>query len=585
MRSVITNDLSKCVGCNRCVRACPIDEANVVNVDGGNIYVGVENSKCIVCGACLDACHHGSRHFDDDTERFFDDLARGVAISVFAAPAVRSNFHNWQRMFSWLRQTGVRSIYDVSLGADICTWAHIRHIEKHGANPIISQPCPAIVNYILMHKNELIKNLSPIHSPMLCTAVYMRNYSGVNHKIAALSPCVAKTNEFDATGIVEYNITFTNLIKYIKENGISFPAQESGFDHFDAGLGSLYPMPGGLKENVEHYIGKAIRVDKSEGQNVVYKALDEYAKQPASKLPVLFDVLNCTEGCNLGTGCKHEFDIFEINSTMDGLRKNAITPANKKYLDDLFHKFDKTLNLSDFYRRYTPIPVRPISVSHADIEQAFKYLKKTTDTERVYNCGACGNDTCLEMATQIAKGINTTNNCLDKAHKDMVKEHDKAIENIASFESVLKDTTQIKEMTESIVANINEITEAITAYNRMIREIEKIAMQVNIIAVNASIESARAGEHGKAFAVVAGEIRNLSQKSNSSAQQTKEASIRATAAIETVNEMMLKISESVNSSYENVAAIAARNKEIIDAENERKTLSMKATTTKQIPHF
>jgi len=58
------------------------------------------------------------------------------------------------------------------------------------------------VNYILMHKNELLKHLSPVHSPMLCTAVYMQKYEKVGTKIAALSPCVAKAHEFEATGIV-----------------------------------------------------------------------------------------------------------------------------------------------------------------------------------------------------------------------------------------------------------------------------------------------------------------------------------------------------------------------------------------------
>ena len=563
MRDIIHNNLSQCVGCNRCVRVCPIEEANVAYNDGDKILVKVDNRKCISCGACLNVCHHGSRIYEDDTQRFFDDLARGEQISLFVAPAVKTNFENPGRLFSWLKQKGVKQIHDVSLGADICTWAHIRHIQKHGASPIISQPCPVIVNYILLHKNELLKYLSPVHSPMLCSAVYMRKYAGVNHKIAALSPCVAKVHEFDATGAVQYNVTLKNLMQYMEDNRVQLPVGETGFDHFDAGLGSLYPAPGGLKENVEYYLGKSLRVDKSEGTEMVYKALDEYAKQPKSKLPVLFDVLNCIEGCNLGTGCRHDLDIFDINAKMDNLRQDAIRKDKKKHLDELFTKFDKNLRLDDFYRTYKAIPVNKVPASESSIDRAWTILNKHTHADKVYDCGACGNDTCLDMAVQIAKGINTPLNCLDKMHKDMKVEHEKAVENIGAFDSVLKDTTKIKEMTESIVQNISDITEAITVYNKMIGEIEKIAMQVNIISLNASVESARAGEHGKAFAVVAGEIRNLSQKTNASAQQTKDASVRATSAIDTVNEMMVKISESVNSSYQNVVQIAERNNEIL----------------------
>ncbi len=47
-------------------------------------------------------------------------------------------------------------------------------------------------------------------------------------------------------------------------------------------------MPGGLKENIEFYMGNSLRVDKSEGQSTVYIALDEYAKEKEDNLPDVF---------------------------------------------------------------------------------------------------------------------------------------------------------------------------------------------------------------------------------------------------------------------------------------------------------
>jgi len=241
MRDIIVNHIDKCVGCNHCVRVCPISEANIAYLDGDKNKIRVDNSKCIACGSCLTACTHDSRKYEDDTKNFFNDLQIGTPISIFAAPAIKSNFEEYGRLFTWLRSMGVRKIYDVSLGADICTWAHIRYIQKYGPKPIISQPCPAIVNYILIHKNELLKYLSPVHSPMLCTAVYMQRYEKVGTKIASLSPCVAKAYEFEATNIVDYNVTFRKLQRYLEGNNIVFPTKSTGFDNYDAGLGSLYP--------------------------------------------------------------------------------------------------------------------------------------------------------------------------------------------------------------------------------------------------------------------------------------------------------------------------------------------------------
>ena len=252
MRKVIINDMAKCVGCNRCIRVCPVEEANVAYVENDETKVRVDSAKCIACGACLLICRHASRTYEDDTERFFADMRKGVPISLFCAPASRANLQEWSRLLALLQQLGARKIYDVSLGADICTWAHIRYIQKHNPPSIITQPCPAIVDYILMHRHELISYLSPVHSPMLCTAIYMKKYMGITDKIAAISPCIAKINEFDQTGgIVSYNVTFTKLEEYIKRNKLALPAQGRGYDHIDSSIGSIYSMPGGLKENVE----------------------------------------------------------------------------------------------------------------------------------------------------------------------------------------------------------------------------------------------------------------------------------------------------------------------------------------------
>jgi formate hydrogenlyase subunit 6/NADH:ubiquinone oxidoreductase subunit I len=59
VRGSIGNITEKCVGCNRCVRVCPIDEANITREKDGAITVEVDGSKCIICGSCLTACRRG----------------------------------------------------------------------------------------------------------------------------------------------------------------------------------------------------------------------------------------------------------------------------------------------------------------------------------------------------------------------------------------------------------------------------------------------------------------------------------------------------------------------------------------------
>ncbi|MCL2243618.1 MAG: ATP-binding protein [Treponema sp.] len=428
MIEIIKSNNELCTGCNRCVRECPMETANVTYQDeDGKIKVKVDHARCIACGRCITACKHDARYFIDDTERFFDDLSKGISISVIAAPSIRTNIPEYKNIFTYLKNAGVNLIYDTSLGADICVWAHIKYIEKqqaeNGHTPIISQPCPAIVSYCEMYRHDLIPRLSPVHSPMACISIYMKKYKGINGNIAALSPCIAKKREFENTKLADYSITFTNLMEYLKKNNIAIPDKETQFDHDECGLGSLFPMPGGLRENIEYFTGKKLYIAKGDGPEI-YEKLDKYAETAPEFLPDLYDVLNCTEGCNLGSAYSHNRNIFEIDKSMNDKRKRT-TEANKmKHYQSIYNSYEETLDFRLFLREYRPVLTEYPKINEEDINRAFELLGKTTYEMQNIDCGACGSKTCRRMARKIALGVNIPVNCMVKSLEDVRTEQE-----------------------------------------------------------------------------------------------------------------------------------------------------------------
>jgi methyl-accepting chemotaxis protein len=80
-------------------------------------------------------------------------------------------------------------------------------------------------------------------------------------------------------------------------------------------------------------------------------------------------------------------------------------------------------------------------------------------------------------------------------------------------------------VTGSLTGNMNKLGEQSHAIGAIMKVITDIASQINLLAMNASIEAAHAGEAGKGFAVVAGEVRSLAEKTRSTASEV-DASIR-----------------------------------------------------------
>lgn len=585
----------KCIGCNACIRTCPVPNAN--HYDGK--IVRANPDECIQCGECIKGCKHNARYYDDDLETVME-LIKTKKVSLIVAPAIKTAMDGkWRHVLKWLKDKGVHEIYDASFGADICTFMHIEYLKRNPGKRIISQPCAAIVNYAEKHKPELLEKLSPIQSPLMCSAVYIRKYLGSSDILVGLTPCIAKGDEFRNTGIISYNITFKRLTEYLNQQGVVLPTGHSEFEFSDTrGFdGAFYPIPGGLKECLRIYMPD-LSVTTSEGVQKVYEDFDVYLSTDESKLPAVYDVLSCEFGCNSGVGAREGFNTFNAYDIM----VRAKSWANNRKKSERFHrKIFKKLRLEDFIRKYENRCTSTMP-SESELDSVFNRMGKYSDEERHIDCHACGYKSCRHMALTIFSGNNTPANCVayEKMQitemKDRIEnEHahlSQAVEEIRSSLKILnekiqpisvhasentvknagikddmlildKDMASIHTRANAIADSVSKIGVSIDEYNKVLGKIKSISDQTNILALNASIEAAKAGVHGKGFAVVADEVRSLAVKS---ADTLKEAEEHTTEILTNIGGIS-SASEAILREVTNTQKGVARTDDAVDALN------------------
>lgn len=141
----------------------------------------------------------------------------------------------------------------------------------------------------------------------------------------------------------------------------------------------------------------------------------------------------------------------------------------------------------------------------------------TLGTDSIASAAKLLAESCTEQATAITdlqdeiKSTNqlTRENADDAAHASDLSD------------SIHNEVVVSKEKMQELVVAMKAIYEASEKVSGVISNIESLAKQTNLLAINATIEAKRAGEAGKSFAVVANSVKDLADKSALSATQTK----------------------------------------------------------------
>ncbi|MEL7635711.1 [Fe-Fe] hydrogenase large subunit C-terminal domain-containing protein [Sporomusa sphaeroides] len=335
-----------CHSCQTCLTACPLYSR--CSAAGDCSIQSIAAQACITCGACLQSCPGKVVEYQDDIQRFLQDLIAGTPISLLVAPAVQRHFPDYRQVFGFLKTLGVVSFYNVLLRADITLWAYLKVLRRKENTPFISSPCAAVTSYIMKHAPALKKHLMPVYSPLICSGIYLKKYRNVPEKLAFLSPCIAKRSELrqnrpNHTG-VDYNITIGRLKQYLLHAGIDVSNYEPvDFSDSREGGGQTLNAYGGISECLSAQFPQG-HYRKLSGTGSVYSFLDDYQSALAAgdRLPTLLEVYNCAAGCDNGTGV----GVYPDNLVTEAC--HHVAPEQARNVEATFQYFDRSLHLSDF---------------------------------------------------------------------------------------------------------------------------------------------------------------------------------------------------------------------------------------------
>lgn len=424
---------SNCKNCYKCIRFCPVKS---IRFSGNQAYI--IGNECILCGHCFVVCPQDAKQIVDETEKVRVLLQSGAPVYVSLAPSFIANYEGVGigSMRTALKKLGFCDAEETAVGATIVKNEYERMIDEQESDVIISSCCHSVNLLIQKYFPKELPYLANVLSPMQAHCMDIKKRVP-EAKTVFIGPCVAKKDEAQYyEGIVDAVLTFDELTKWLKDEGIELPPETDSDENSRA---RFFPTTGGIlktmKQDNPDYTYMAI-----DGVENCIQALKDIENGKVHKC--FIEMSACSGSCVGGPVMEkfHRSPVKDYMAVSDFAGKNDFKVEQPDSLE--------------LKKTFTVIEKKLQDPTDDEINEVLRRMGKFKPSDEL-NCGSCGYNTCREKAVAIIQGKAEISMCLPYLKDKAESFSDTIVKNTPNGLMVLNEALEVQQINGAALKIIN----------------------------------------------------------------------------------------------------------------------------------